>query len=120
MLKDSISTKQIFGIKLIGEKIPYGHIRWVIGKFELEGKKVGIIANNHHNHFDFIKAHPETQFFGLAHDRCLMPSQYERILSNEKIDLNEMDYLLMLSVEHESYVEGGNSMLEFLHALKIL
>ena len=112
MLKDSIINEtNIWNQTNWGKDTWWPHSLGDWKTLELEGKKVGIIANNHHNHFDFIKAHPETQFFGLAHDRCLMPSQYERILSNEKIDLNEMDYLLMLSVEHESYVEGGNSML---------
>ena len=80
MIKDSIINETNIWNQTNWGKIPGGHIRCDWKTLELEGKKVGIIANNHHNHFDFIKAHPETQFFGLAHDRCLMPSQYERIL----------------------------------------
>jgi hypothetical protein len=52
-------------------------------------------------------AHPDTRFVGLAHDRGLPKDSYERIFSNQEINLSGIDFLLLLSVNHS--INIGNA-----------
>ena len=45
-------------------------------------------------------AHPDARFVGLAHNRRLPQDSYERIFSNQELNLSGIDFLLLLSVDH--------------------
>lgn len=102
MLKDSlIDGTNVWNQTQFGQETWWPHPLGNWGELNLDGKTVGIIASNHHNHFDFIKTHPSTKFVGLSHDRGLPKERYERIFSNDKLKVKEVDFLLTLNVAHK-------------------
>jgi 4-amino-4-deoxy-L-arabinose transferase-like glycosyltransferase len=108
MLKDSV-----FNGTNVWSQTKWGEVAWwphSLGdwkELDLKNKTVGIVASNHHNHLNFIMAHPDTRFVGLAHDRGLPKDSYERIFSNQEINLSGIDFLLLLSVNHS--INIGNA-----------
>ena len=108
MVKDSISNgTNVWSQTKWGEVAWWSHSLGDWKELDLKNKTVGIVASNHHNHLNFIMAHPDTRFVGLAHDRGLPKDSYERIFSNHEINLSGIDFLLLLSVEHS--INNGNS-----------
>ena len=108
MLKDSISNgTNVWSQTKWGEVAWWPHSLGDWKELDLKNKTVGIVASNHHNHLNFIMAHPDTRFVGLAHDRGLPKDSYERIFSNQEINLSGIDFLLLLSVEHS--INNGNA-----------
>ena len=101
MLKDSfINGTNVWTQTRFGNETwwPFSLGNW--NELDLKNKTVGIVAQNHHNHFNFITAHPDARFVGLAHDRRLPKDSYERIFSNQELNLSGIDFLLLLSVDH--------------------
>ena len=101
MLKDSfINGTNVWTQTRFGKEAwwPLSLGNW--NKLNLKNKTVGIVASNHHNHFNFIMAHPDARFVGLAHNRRLPQDSYERIFSNQELNLSGIDFLLLLSVDH--------------------
>lgn len=112
MLKDSLlDGTNVWNQTRWGREAWWPHSLGDWAELDLKGKTVGIVAHNHHNHFDFVMAHPDARFVGLAHDRGLPKEKYERIFSNDSLKVVGVDYLLMLRVEHQTHVDGNRSML---------
>ena len=109
MLKDSlIDGKNVWTKTRFGKETWWASSLGNWSELNLKDKTVGIVANNHHNHFNFIMAHPDARFVGLAHDRGLPKESYERIFSNQELNLSGIDFLLLLSVDH-SIDRGSDS-----------
>ena len=108
MIKDSIANgTNVWSQTRWGNKTWWSTSIGDWNDLDLKGKTIGIVAANHHNHLNFIMAHPDTRFVGLAHDRGLPEDSYERIFSNQEINLSGIDFLLLLSVEHS--INIGNA-----------
>ena len=101
MIRDSIANgTNVWSQTRWGEKTWWSTPIGDWNDLDLRGKTVGIVAANHHNHLNFITGHSETKFIGIAHDRGLSKEKYERIFSNDELNLEGIDFLLLLSIEH--------------------